>query len=90
MRLLHTSDWHLGQSRQAEDRALIVWLLEQVSERQQLSCYQPFTPCQFDPAGPSFFSSANLAAMVGLPRVSFLTVRSSALSLARRRLLADL
>ena len=35
MRLLHTSDWHLGQhfmgkSRQAEHQALIVWLLEQV------------------------------------------------------------
>ena len=35
-------------------------------------------------------NSANLAAIVGLPRVSFLIVRSSALSLARRRLLADL
>lgn len=37
MRLLHTSDWHLGQhfmgkSRQAEHQALIVWLLEQVAE----------------------------------------------------------
>ena len=35
MRLLHTSDWHLGQhfmgkSRQAEHQALIAWLLEQV------------------------------------------------------------
>ncbi|CAB5680014.1 Nuclease sbcCD subunit D [Delftia tsuruhatensis] len=35
MRLLHTSDWHLGQhfmgkSRQAEHAALIRWLLEQV------------------------------------------------------------
>ena len=35
MRLLHTSDWHLGQhfmgkSRQAEHQALITWLLEQV------------------------------------------------------------
>ena len=35
MRILHTSDWHLGQhfmgqSRQAEHRALIAWLLEQV------------------------------------------------------------
>src|SRR5256885_13673670 len=35
MRLLHTSDWHLGQhfmgkSRQAEHAALIDWLLEQV------------------------------------------------------------
>ena len=35
MRLLHTSDWHLGQhfmgrSRQAEHQALIDWLLEQV------------------------------------------------------------
>ncbi|MBS1139343.1 MAG: Exodeoxyribonuclease subunit [Proteobacteria bacterium] len=35
MRILHTSDWHLGQhfmgkSRQAEHQALIVWLLEQV------------------------------------------------------------
>ena len=35
MRLLHTSDWHLGQhfmgkSRQAEHQALIGWLLEQV------------------------------------------------------------
>src|SRR6185369_1835307 len=37
MRLLHTSDWHLGQhfmgkSRQAEHRALIDWLLAQVEE----------------------------------------------------------
>lgn len=36
MRLLHTSDWHLGQhfmgkSRQAEHQALIGWLLEQVA-----------------------------------------------------------
>lgn len=36
MRILHTSDWHLGQhfmgkSRQAEHQALIVWLLDQVS-----------------------------------------------------------
>jgi len=35
MRILHTSDWHLGQhfmgkSRQAEHQALITWLLEQV------------------------------------------------------------
>jgi len=35
MRLLHTSDWHLGQhfmgkSRQAEHQALIDWLLDQV------------------------------------------------------------
>ena len=35
MRLIHTSDWHLGQhfmgkSRQAEHQALIVWLLDQV------------------------------------------------------------
>lgn len=36
MRILHTSDWHLGQhfmgkSRQAEHQALIIWLLEQVA-----------------------------------------------------------
>ena len=36
MRILHTSDWHLGQhfmgqSRQAEHRALIDWLLAQVN-----------------------------------------------------------
>ncbi|WP_159917490.1 exonuclease subunit SbcD [Pantoea sp. 18069] len=35
MRILHTSDWHLGQhfmgkSREAEHQALIAWLLEQV------------------------------------------------------------
>lgn len=35
MRILHTSDWHLGQhfmgqSRQAEHRALIAWLMAQV------------------------------------------------------------
>ena len=35
MRILHTSDWHLGQhfmgkSRQAEHQALIDWLLVQV------------------------------------------------------------
>jgi len=35
-------------------------------------------------------NSSNLAAIVGLPRVSFLIVKSSALSLARRKLLADL
>ena len=38
MRILHTSDWHLGQhfmgkSRQAEHQALITWLLEQVETR---------------------------------------------------------
>jgi exonuclease SbcD len=38
MRILHTSDWHLGQhfmgkSRQAEHQALIDWLLEQVAEQ---------------------------------------------------------
>jgi len=38
MRLLHTSDWHLGQhfigkTRQAEHQALIAWLLEQVEEQ---------------------------------------------------------
>ena len=38
MRILHTSDWHLGQhfmgkSRQAEHQALIAWLLEQVQEQ---------------------------------------------------------
>ncbi len=37
MRILHTSDWHLGQhfmgkSRQAEHQALIDWLVEQVDE----------------------------------------------------------
>lgn len=37
MRLLHTSDWHLGQhfmgkSRQAEHQALVDWLLEQVAK----------------------------------------------------------
>ena len=39
MRLLHTSDWHLGQhfmgqSRQAEHQALIDWLLQQVQIHQ--------------------------------------------------------
>lgn len=38
MRILHTSDWHLGQhfmgkSRQAEHRALIDWLLARVDEQ---------------------------------------------------------
>ncbi|KXB31161.1 exonuclease sbcCD subunit D [Dechloromonas denitrificans] len=38
MRILHTSDWHLGQhfmgkSRQAEHQALIDWLLTQVDEQ---------------------------------------------------------
>jgi exonuclease SbcD len=38
MRLLHTSDWHLGQhfmgkTRQAEHQAFIDWLLDQVRER---------------------------------------------------------
>ncbi|HLV17579.1 MAG TPA: exonuclease subunit SbcD, partial [Pseudomonas sp.] len=37
MRLLHTSDWHLGQhfmgkSRQAEHQAFCAWLLEQVRQ----------------------------------------------------------
>jgi predicted MPP superfamily phosphohydrolase len=37
MRLLHTSDWHLGQhfmgkTRQAEHEALIQWLLQQVQQ----------------------------------------------------------
>lgn len=39
MRILHTSDWHLGQhfmgkSRQAEHQDLIAWLLEQVDQHQ--------------------------------------------------------
>ena len=39
MRLLHTSDWHLGQSfmnhsREREHTALIDWLLEQVQVQQ--------------------------------------------------------
>ncbi|WP_089962845.1 exonuclease subunit SbcD [Limnohabitans sp. 2KL-3] len=39
MRILHTSDWHLGQhfmgkSRQAEHQALIRWMLVQVEEHQ--------------------------------------------------------
>jgi exonuclease SbcD len=39
MRILHTSDWHLGQhfiskSRAAEHRAFIDWLLQQVTEQQ--------------------------------------------------------
>lgn len=39
MRILHTSDWHLGQhfmgkSRQAEHQAFIDWLLAQVAEKQ--------------------------------------------------------
>ena len=39
MRILHTSDWHLGQhfmgkSRQAEHQALIAWLLAQVEEQE--------------------------------------------------------
>ncbi|MBS0356053.1 MAG: exonuclease subunit SbcD [Proteobacteria bacterium] len=38
MRILHSSDWHLGQhfigkTRQAEHQALIAWLLEQVEEQ---------------------------------------------------------
>ncbi|MNF39336.1 Nuclease SbcCD subunit D [compost metagenome] len=39
MRILHTSDWHLGQhfmgkTRQAEHQAFCRWLIEQVRERQ--------------------------------------------------------
>ncbi len=39
MKLLHTSDWHLGQSlhghgREAEHRAFLDWLLEQLQQRQ--------------------------------------------------------
>ena len=38
MRILHTSDWHLGQhfmgkSRQAEHQQLIDWLVQQVDEQ---------------------------------------------------------
>ena len=38
MRILHTSDWHLGQhfmgkSREAEHQAFCVWLIEQVREQ---------------------------------------------------------
>ena len=37
MRILHTSDWHLGQhfmgkTRQAEHQAFCAWLIEQVRE----------------------------------------------------------
>jgi exonuclease SbcD len=43
MRLLHTSDWHLGQhfmgrSRQAEHQALIDWLLTQVQTHAWMPC----------------------------------------------------
>ncbi|WP_461309822.1 hypothetical protein [Azonexus hydrophilus] len=43
MRILHTSDWHLGQhfmgkSRQAEHQALIAWLLEQVANTASTRC----------------------------------------------------
>lgn len=43
MRIIHTSDWHLGQhfmgqSRQAEHSALIDWLLEQVRHRPPMRC----------------------------------------------------
>lgn len=39
MRLIHTSDWHLGQyffnkSRQAEHQAFLAWLLQQVDKHQ--------------------------------------------------------
>lgn len=39
MKLLHTSDWHLGQTlhghgREAEHRAFLDWLLEQLQQRQ--------------------------------------------------------
>ena len=39
MRILHTSDWHLGQhfmgqSREAEHQAFLAWLLETVEEKQ--------------------------------------------------------
>ncbi len=38
MRILHTSDWHLGQhfmgkTRQAEHQAFCAWLIEQVREQ---------------------------------------------------------
>ena len=39
MRIIHTSDWHLGQhfmgkSRQAEHQAFLAWLLQQVALQQ--------------------------------------------------------
>ncbi|MDN6089563.1 MAG: exonuclease subunit SbcD, partial [Enterobacterales bacterium] len=39
MRLIHTSDWHLGQhfytkSRSAEHQAFLRWLIEQASAHQ--------------------------------------------------------
>ncbi len=39
MRIIHTSDWHLGQyfftkSRAAEHQAFLHWLIEQIKEHQ--------------------------------------------------------
>ena len=39
MRILHSSDWHLGQhfmgkTRQAEHQAFLAWLIEQVQAQQ--------------------------------------------------------
>ena len=39
MRLIHTSDWHLGQyfftkSRAAEHQAFLNWLIEQIEQQQ--------------------------------------------------------
>lgn len=39
MRIIHTSDWHLGQnfftkSRAAEHQAFLRWLIEQIKENQ--------------------------------------------------------
>ena len=47
---------------------------------------RPYRPAQLAPEPCGGSSSANLAFIVSLPRVSFLTVRAVALSLARRRL----
>ena len=82
---------HLEEMYGAEvSPSLISSVTDAVADEVKAWQARPLTPCQSAPAVPSLLSSANLAAMVGLPRISFLTVRSSALSLARRRLLADL
>ncbi len=69
MRILHTSDWHLGQhfmgkSRQAEHQALIAWLLEQVAEHQVdavLIAGDISTPAPHPPTPASFTTNWSCA-----------------------------
>ena len=51
MRILHSSDWHLGQhfmgkTRQVEHQAFLAWLIEQVQAQQVPRWWQQVQTCR--------------------------------------------